>query len=110
MSGVAHRHPGDRRAATRHLCTATACRLLTPDRVARPADARDICRGGAGVWSATPLNPGEPLGVELAGPGMSRAFLLWGRVVHATAWSDGRWLVGCAFVRPLPASLAALLC
>jgi hypothetical protein len=49
------------------------------------------------------------LGVELAGPGARVRLALPARVVHARAGPDGRWLVGCAFTRPLPASLAALI-
>jgi hypothetical protein len=87
----------------------SSCRLLIPDGGAEPAEVRDVSEAGVGLWCGTRLRPGEVLGVELAGPGPRIGLALQARVVHVQAGPDGRWLVGCGFVWPLPASLATLI-
>src|SRR5262245_8117818 len=97
-------HPrlGDRRAVVPRTRNASSCRVFTPDGDVLPAKVWDISRCGVGLLCHVPLNPGELLAVELAGPGSRITFALQARVVHAEARPDGRWTLGCAFAQNIP--------
>ncbi|HZT81992.1 MAG TPA: PilZ domain-containing protein [Gemmataceae bacterium] len=93
----------ERRATVRYETDLLgACRPLTA-RLDKPAEAtvRDLSAGGIGLLATRRFEPAALVAVEVFPHGDASPALLVARVVHATPWDDGRWLLGCQFVRPL---------
>ncbi len=92
----------DRRATVRRLCggEAVSRSLDSPATLCWGAQVRDISAGGIGLVLCFPFKPGTCLAIDLAGPeGAPRTVLA--RVVHVHDQTDGTWVLGCEFVRPL---------
>jgi hypothetical protein len=66
-----------------------------------PASIRDISPKGLGLVLHRRFERGAGLAVELPGPDGKPVDTLLTRVMHITALSGGRWLLGCAFVSEL---------
>ena len=93
----------DRRASARHLCNLEALSrpLEAPETICWGATVNDLSSGGIGLNLCYPFKRGTYLAIDLKGPG-EEAHTLLGRVVHVQEQaSDGTWLVGCEFVKPL---------
>jgi c-di-GMP-binding flagellar brake protein YcgR len=74
------------------------------------AVVRDLSATGIGLVVNQPLKAGAVLLLSLEAVDRRLARALPARVMHASAVSDGHWLVGCQFVRRLgEAELQALL-
>jgi hypothetical protein len=97
----------ERRVVARRPCQSSSCRVLGG--AAWEATIRDIAPLGVALLCEGPAQPGEWLDLRLSGQGSPLGLALRGRVVHAAALPDGRWLVGCAFDAPLPDALADLI-
>jgi hypothetical protein len=100
----------ERRAAVRHACDLEALsRPLDPATVINWGTTHvDVSRGGVGLVLCFPFKLGTYLAVDLEHAKGVRTLLV--RVAHVTDRSDGTWLVGCEFARPLSADdLNALL-
>lgn len=61
---------------------------------------QDVSPGGIALILRRRFEPGASLSIELTTQGDWPRRLV-ARVVHATQEMDGRWIVGCAFARPL---------
>jgi hypothetical protein len=70
---------------------------------------RDISRGGMGLILNRRFERGACLAIEIAETERFPGETLLGRVVHATAQPDGRWLLGCQFFQPLSEDKVSLL-
>jgi hypothetical protein len=92
---------GERRAAIRHACDLEALsRPLEPGTVLNwGTTVVDVSRGGLGLILCFPFKLGTFLAVDLEQPQGFHTLLV--RVAHVTDRSDGTWLVGCEFARPL---------
>jgi PilZ domain len=67
------------------------------------AVVHDISTGGLGISLCYPFRPGTFLAVELQNlSGLSRTLMV--RVLHVHDETDGRWRLGCGFVKPLSQS------
>jgi hypothetical protein len=93
----------ERRASVRY-----ACDLETSWRVygTRTGDwwtvsVQDISVAGIGLISNFRLNSGTILVVKLQSTNQSFSRPLLARVSRATVQSDGKWVIGCSFVRKL---------
>ena len=65
-----------------------------------PGKIRDASAGGIGLILKRRFEPGTVLSVELvAKPEGRRSFLA--RVIHVTPDRKGRWIIGCAFAKPI---------
>jgi PilZ domain len=74
------------------------------------ASIRDISRGGIGLVLDEPFSVDTVVAVELKSECGEAVRVLTARVRHITAAEDGRWMVGCEFLRPLDDdNLASLL-
>ena len=113
----ARRHLGsERRAWVRYRCELESyCKPITSATSSNRemgwiAAVRDISAGGIGLTLGRRYERGTVLLLEVRSPHEGCTLNLPVRVVHATAESPGRWIVGCAFARPLSeAELEALL-
>ena len=65
-----------------------------------PGIIRDASPGGIGLILKRRFEPGTVLSVEVAVKPEGRCSFL-ARVVHATPYRKGRWVIGCAFARPI---------
>jgi hypothetical protein len=63
---------------------------------------QEVSSGGITLNLRRRFEPGTVLNVELA-PNANGPRCLVLRVVHATQQTNGRWIIGCAFDRPLSA-------
>ncbi len=76
-------------------CQPVAARL---DKDVRwPGQIRDLSAGGMGLVLCRRFERGAVLVAELPGADGGGPDSLLARVVHVTAFSGGRWLLGCAF-------------
>jgi hypothetical protein len=94
--------PSGRRPGVRSRCAAATAALLDVPGPEGPllGWAYDLCRDGVGLLVGDPVGVGTTLDVELLTPrGAGRR--LPARVAHAARLPSGRWLVGCAFLRPI---------
>jgi hypothetical protein len=100
----------DRRAEARRPCSASSCLLLNEwGEASPPAEVLDISPGSVGLLCAGPLSPDDIVYLELTGPEMRIALGLRARVVHVAERPDGRWLIGCEFLRSIPETVVSLL-
>jgi len=88
------------RGQDRHLCTEmhSRVRALSGTEVL-DLTVHDISRSGIGLISCQPIPPNKPLLVEMYdhAKASSRLHATW--AIHCTERDDGRWLVGCSFLR-----------
>ena len=100
----------DRRAEVRRTCSASSCLLLNESGGASPpAEVRDISPRSVGLLCAGPLLLDHVVHLELTGPDMRIALGLRARVAHVAGRPDGRWVIGCEFIRSIPEAVASLL-
>jgi hypothetical protein len=67
------------------------------------AVVNDISTGGLGITLCYPFRPGTFLAVDLQNlVGQSRTLMV--RVLHVHDEVDGRWRLGCGFIKPLSPS------
>lgn len=94
----------ERRRALRHMCKLEAVSRPTEDQdgICWGATVRDISTTGVGLNLCYPFRPGTYLAIDIHAPEENRTFL--GKVVHVRDQSDGTWLIGCEFVRPIDES------
>jgi PilZ domain len=73
---------------------------LTTEELGWQGEIRDVSQGGIALVLSRRFEPGAVLMVELSSKaGESGRQIV--RVVHATPETNGRWIVGCAFVNTL---------
>lgn len=92
----------DRRSAERHLCSmeATSQSLESVQPLSWGAVVNDISSGGLSVTICYPFRAGTFLSIDLQTPqGMVRSMMV--RVVHVQDRNDGKWRLGCEFLKPL---------
>jgi hypothetical protein len=77
--------------------------LALPKKHSLPALLRDVSSNGLSLVLRYRFEPGTLLVIDLDGASADGAAPLLGRVVHASAHGDGRWVLGCALRRPLTA-------
>jgi hypothetical protein len=101
----------ERRDDDRHTCAleATSHALEGGDALSWGAVVNDISTGGVGITLCYPFRPGTYLAVELQiHAGKSRTLMT--RVLHVHDEVDGRWRLGCQFLKPLaPSELDAFV-
>jgi hypothetical protein len=100
----------EKRAATRHLSAAEATSrpLDTGGAICWGGTIHDVSTGGLGLTLCYPFRPGTHLAIDLqTAHGQARTLLA--RVAHVRDQADGTWLLGCEFVKPLPAGDVASL-
>jgi hypothetical protein len=73
---------------------------LATEELGWPGEIRDVSQGGIALILSRRFEPGAVLVVELSSKaGESCRHIV--RVIHATPETNGRWIVGCAFVNTL---------
>jgi hypothetical protein len=65
------------------------------------AQVQDISRGGVRLSLPRAFDPGTLLTIGIASTAEGFLPPLQVRVVHSSAATEGRWVHGCAFLRPL---------
>lgn len=103
-------HDLDRRAEKRHICTleATSHAIEPGQTLSWGAVVNDLSPGGLSVTLCFPFRPGTFLAVDLqSDAGMARTLMV--RVQHVHDQVDGRWRLGCEFIKPLSESDMELL-
>jgi PilZ domain len=75
--------------------------LQEPDRKKQPATAVDISPTGIGLIVAEPVEAGAVLSIEIKGRPGRPDRLMHACVVRSGAMPDGRWRLGCNFIRHL---------
>lgn len=66
-----------------------------------PARVRDLSSGSIGLLLTRRFEPGTLLVIELEKKAQSLSHTLVGRVVHATQYSAGGWMVGCTLANKI---------
>jgi len=66
-----------------------------------PARVRDLSSGSIGLLLTRRFEPGTLLVIELEKKAASLSHTLVGRVVHATQYSAGGWMVGCTLANKI---------
>jgi hypothetical protein len=93
------------RVRPRHSCDVEAsCQpvaALNDDDLQWHGTIRDLSAGGVGLVLKRRFEVGSGLAIELPAHGDRPEETLLARVRHATRLADGRWLLGCAFIREL---------
>jgi len=91
----------ERRSALRHLCKYEAVSRAADERdgICWGATVQDISATGVGLNLCFPFRLGTYLAIDIQTPDANRSVL--GRVVHVADKSDGTWVIGCEFVKPL---------
>jgi hypothetical protein len=94
--------PGERRVSVRYRSGITgSCQTLAVLRESTwEAIVRDISANGIGLLLERRFEPGVLLALELVDRDQ-QAHLMLARVSHATAQSEGGWLIGCTLLNPL---------
>jgi hypothetical protein len=95
--------PAQRRATVRYRCApATLGRLFIANSYqSLQAWVLNLSVTGAGLLLNHPVESDSWVLIELESPTTSLTLEVSARVAHATLQSDGSWLLGCAFARPL---------
>jgi hypothetical protein len=99
----------ERRASVRHVCDLEAVSrpLESPVGLCWGARVRSVSLGGMSLVLCYPFKPGAFLAVEMNRQEQAANHMV--KVVHVADQSDGTWLLGCEFVKPLnDAELKAL--
>ncbi len=95
----------EQRAGERHSCSLQATSQPMEPGKTHSCDAQvhDLSQGGLGITLCYPFRPGTYLAVDLQSPeGMVRTLMVC--VVHVHDQKDGKWRLGCEFVKPLSES------
>jgi hypothetical protein len=103
-------HDMERRALERRICSleATSHAIEPGQTLSWGAVVTDISAGGVSVTLCFPFRPGTYLAVDLQSEsGMVRTLMV--RVQHVHDQADGRWRLGCEFIKPLSESDMELL-
>ena len=103
-------HDMERRAVERRFCSveATSHAIEPGQTLSWGAVVNDISAGGVSVTLCYPFRPGTYLAVDLQSEsGMVRTLMV--RVLHVHDQADGRWRLGCEFIKPLSESDMELL-
>lgn len=66
-----------------------------------PARVRDLSSGSIGLLLTRRFEPGTLLVIELEKKTASLTHTLVGRVVHATAQTNGGWMIGCTLANKI---------
>ncbi len=66
-----------------------------------PARVRDLSSGSIGLALTRRFEPGTLLVIELEKKTQSLSHTLVGRVVHATAQTNGGWMIGCTLANKI---------
>ena len=66
-----------------------------------PARVRDLSSGSIGLVLTCRFEPGTLLVIELEKKTQSLTHTLVGRVVHATAQTNGGWMIGCTLANKI---------
>jgi hypothetical protein len=66
-----------------------------------PARVRDLSSGSIGLVLTRRFEPGTLLVIELEKKTQSLTHTLVGRVVHATAQTNGGWMIGCTLANKI---------
>jgi len=66
-----------------------------------PARVRDLSAGSIGLVLTRRFEPGTLLVIELEKKAHSLSHTLVGRVVHATAQTNGGWMIGCTLANKI---------
>jgi len=66
-----------------------------------PARVRDLSAGSIGLVLTRRFEPGTLLVIELEKKTQSLTHTLVGRVVHATAQTNGGWMIGCTLANKI---------
>ncbi|MBY0527509.1 MAG: PilZ domain-containing protein [Gemmataceae bacterium] len=66
-----------------------------------PARVRDLSSGSIGLVLTRRFEPGTLLVIELEKKTASLSHTLVGRVVHATAQTNGGWMIGCTLANKI---------
>ncbi len=100
----------ERRAVERRICSLEATsHAVEPGRtLSWGAVVNDITPGGASITVCFPFRPGTYLAIDLqSDTGTVRTLMV--RVLHVNDQVDGRWRLGCEFIKPLSESDVELL-
>jgi len=95
-------HNPEQRSRQRHACSLDATSRPTDvgETLSWGAVVTDISTGGVAITLCYPFRPGTCLAVALQSLcGMLRTVMV--RVVHVRDQTDGRWRLGCEFLKPL---------
>lgn len=95
-------HDMERRAAERKICSleATSHAIEPGQTLSWGAVVNDVSAGGLSVTLCFPFRPGTYLAVDLQSEaGTARTLMV--RVQHVHDQTDGRWRLGCEFIKPL---------
>jgi hypothetical protein len=80
------------------------------DLLARSTPIHNLSVTGLALRLRRRVKRGSRLLIQMTHAGLDLAYDLAARVVHCTKQTDGKWLVGCAFLRELtPTELETLL-
>jgi hypothetical protein len=104
LAGIGDPSPlSDRRATERYHCApATLVRLqVPPKQEIQQGWLLDGSLGGVGMLLARPQEPGLAVVIRLSTMAGAKVYELPARVIHATAYSGGDWVVGCRLDTPL---------
>jgi PilZ domain-containing protein len=101
--GVRKPQVRERRQFVRYPCQVeVVCRVYgSKDQAVYPALSQDVSVQGIGLILSSCLNRGLILEVKPQSARWETIRSVLARVRSATALPDGRWLIGCSFVRPL---------
>ncbi len=93
----------ERRAWVRIPCDMeSVCQPLAGERGRRwPGKVCNLSGGGLAVTLARRFEVGMVLAIEVQGQSDSVQGTMYARVAHVSLQSDGTWLLGCAFTKPL---------
>jgi hypothetical protein len=95
--------PAERRAWVRFPCDLeTACQPLAGTHGLQwPGKICNLSRGGVALALARRFEVGTVLAIDVQGKAAESVTSVLARVVHVKLQSDGGWLLGCAFTKPL---------
>jgi hypothetical protein len=93
----------ERRRYARHLCNPRPVLnlLVRPSFFCGRALVHDASPGGVGLLVPQPLKVGSVLALQLREAPHGTSCTLLVRVVHATPFPAGGWLIGCRLEQPL---------
>jgi hypothetical protein len=95
--------PAERRAWVRFPCDLeSACHPLAGTQSLQwPGKVCNLSRGGIALALGRRFEVGTVLAIDVQGKLAETGANVLARVVHVKVQSDGSWLLGCAFTKPL---------
>jgi hypothetical protein len=92
----------ERRVWVRHPCEEGCGRAVEIEtQLGWWGRVREVSVGGVGLTLSHAFRPGTALLLELRTTVRGQVLPIRAEVVHATAVTDGRWIVGCRWLSPL---------